>query len=478
MKVIGVFQPSMKFKIHEGVQSEVDGKHIIAKVSGECFVPDGISRNGRFYPRNLWEKVIANQTIQQKLKDKLMFGTIGHDAELGDKALREGIASHIITSINIDEHGKGMCDFLVLNTDAGRNLNTLLRAGCKLFTSSRADGSFKGEYEGMPRVDEDSYDLQGWDFVIEAGFTQARPELTEALNNINKIYEDKNLKTRSNSMNEELKKMLETLNVDLAEGKILISTLTKENKALKEELEDVSKENDELKNSKSEAEEQAEKDAKELADYKALGSTPEKVKEALELADKATAELEKFEAVADSAEEVEKGAELAEKLSKDVIALGGLKVIKESLSVLAEYKKLGTPAKVSEALSFAEKEFSNIETKVNEARTAKLSKEIGLSIDETKKLLEKYSIADVKKLYESVAKKKKVNEEEEVTKKEDEVEVKEEEDKDAFKLATDKKDEDDSEFSLKKEEEDDGQPFTLTKANESLAERIGRKYRV
>ena len=75
--------PSIQFSITES--SEVDGKHILGKVKGEFFVPDGKSRNKRFYPRELWEKVISSQAIKEKLANRLMFGTIGHDGEIGKK---------------------------------------------------------------------------------------------------------------------------------------------------------------------------------------------------------------------------------------------------------------------------------------------------------------------------------------------------------------------------------------------------------
>jgi hypothetical protein len=48
--------PSIKFSISEGENSIVDGEHVLAEIEGEFFVPNGKSRNGRFYPESLWKK--------------------------------------------------------------------------------------------------------------------------------------------------------------------------------------------------------------------------------------------------------------------------------------------------------------------------------------------------------------------------------------------------------------------------------------
>ena len=57
---------------------EVDGKHIIGKMAGTFFVPNGTSRNGRHYTESLWKRQISLPEIQEKLKNRNMYGTIGH----------------------------------------------------------------------------------------------------------------------------------------------------------------------------------------------------------------------------------------------------------------------------------------------------------------------------------------------------------------------------------------------------------------
>ena len=87
---IDLHEPELSFSLQENA-SEVDGKHILAKITGEFFVPNGYSRNKRFYSRSLWEKVLNSKNVKSDLKNRTMFGTISHDTPINDESLRDGI---------------------------------------------------------------------------------------------------------------------------------------------------------------------------------------------------------------------------------------------------------------------------------------------------------------------------------------------------------------------------------------------------
>lgn len=233
------------FKLSESHYSdnapEVDGKYVIGKVSGESFVPDGYSRNKRFYSRDLWEKVIANEGVQTRLQDRNMFGTIGHDTKLDDDAFRKGEFTHIVSDIRISEDGKGVADYLILNTEAGRNLNTILRAGSKIYVSSRADGTFvEGKSkDGMPIVDPDNYHLETFDFVLDPGFLQASPSLKEAYNNLFPNESEDN-------MSESLVKALNDKNDELISVNGKLSEAIRSNQALESKTKSLEAENEVL----------------------------------------------------------------------------------------------------------------------------------------------------------------------------------------------------------------------------------------
>ena len=85
-------------------KSIVDGQNVLAIVEGICFVPNGKSRNNRYYPETLWRKALAHPEVSEKLSNKTMFGCIGHeDKPVCESDITEGKVSHIVTDLWIDE---------------------------------------------------------------------------------------------------------------------------------------------------------------------------------------------------------------------------------------------------------------------------------------------------------------------------------------------------------------------------------------
>ena len=250
---------------------EVDGINIIGKVTGESFVPGGFSRNKRFYPASLWEKVVNDPAVRKRLEDRTMYGSIGHEVKLDDAAFRNGDFTHIVSDIRITEDGKGEADYLILNTNAGRNLNTVLRAGSRVYVSTRADGAFvEGRTEkGMPIVDTDRYQFETIDFVLDPGFLQASPVLAEAYKNLfpnepnpTPMAEDGTSKFLEalTAKQEELQTVSSQLAVALSESTKLATT-----------VKTLEKENSTLSGSVSSIREELGKAKVSLAEYKALG---------------------------------------------------------------------------------------------------------------------------------------------------------------------------------------------------------------
>jgi hypothetical protein len=424
-----IIEPSIKFVISEK-NSNVDGEHILAEISGEFFVPDGMSRNGRFYPRSLWEKVINNSAIQKKLKDRLMFGTVGHDAPLGDAAIRDGVVSHIMTELKIDENGKGIGKALILGTPAGKILNTVIRAGSKLAVSSRANGTFKGKHQGKPVVDEDNYELEGWDFVVDPGFLEAKPDLKESLQEIHKQFNIDN-QEGDNTMSDENKtvetKLVEHIANENSDLKVKVSNMTDEINKLKESNQALEDENKHL-GEQLEVKEELEK---KIAKFEELG-TLEQVTEALEIADKSLDTLSKFEELADTPSDAKSALEASESFITKVNEMfGSLKDAETILETMKKYEELGTPEQVSEVLKTIEEKIEAEAEADRKAKVESLSKVINKSIEETEKLLEKYEEDDIITLHGTL------NEDKD---KDDSKKFKKNENKDELESDVDKKD--------------------------------------
>lgn len=191
-------------------KSEIDGKVIIGRVTGQFFVPGGTSRNDRYYSESLWEKVLKDNDVVSRMSERKMYGTIGHDEEpVSEKQLRNGEVSHIVTKLWIDtdpSSGKrrGMGEALILGTTAGQNLNIYLRAGSRLNTSSRASGKFleNKTNNGVPVVDEDSFLFETFDFVLDPGFLEANPSLVEKLQSNIELEKEESAMSESNKLYE------------------------------------------------------------------------------------------------------------------------------------------------------------------------------------------------------------------------------------------------------------------------------------
>ena len=383
-KLNDVIDPKIKFEVVES--SDVDGEYIVAKVRGQFFVPDGNSRNGRHYKRKVWENVLSDPKVMERLENRNMFGTVGHGTKINDEAVQNGLISHIVTSLGINENNEGIGEALILNTPAGRSLNTIMRAGGKMFVSTRANGSFKGKHEGMPCVDPETFDFETVDFVCEPGFLEANPSIAESLNTIMDDHEKE-----GNFMSAELVKLL-TEQKDQAESKV--EKLTTEVSTLTDDKAVLVQENTHLK---GEAEKLELANTK-LAEYAEHGSV-EEIKESLESLKEANETVEAVKELG-TVEEIKES--LAE-LNTITEELGSKESIEEALKTAIDYKtevsELGSVEELKESLEVLESIKGENEKKELEETKKTLVEELKMSEEQISKLLEKFTADEIRDLY-------------------------------------------------------------------------------
>lgn len=171
------------FKLVSMDEAKPDQRGILAVLRGVTFVPGGRSRNGRLYEDGFWEHVLEDEDLKRLLSERRLFGTIGHVEKETDDLLREGAASHITSRLWIDDNGDGMGEHLILDTPSGRFLETYIRAGAQLRTSTKGLGMLLSRKSplGDDIPDKGNFVLKRVDFVSEPGFLEARPALVEAL---------------------------------------------------------------------------------------------------------------------------------------------------------------------------------------------------------------------------------------------------------------------------------------------------------
>lgn len=350
--------------------SLIDGQYIIGMIEGQFFQPDGMSRNNRWYSRELWENVLASADVKNRLLNHTMFGEIGHsDGPVTDMTLRNGEASHIITDLWIDEKGRGMGRAYILNTPAGRNLKTYLGATSKLKVSTRGEGVYlQGQYhDGHPIIDPDTYELQTVDFVLNPGFLETTANLTAQKESVETEKEIQTVnETIPQAKKEGEKRMSFDLDAYVAELKEELKNAKAEVKSLREELN--AKDKQLLEKQFVESAE-IKKINEEFAPYKKMGVSAKTLNDTLKrsqkglkeaIAEKAklSEELQQFKDRCGSIEQIEEATKLSERALNKISEyqkLGSVeqltKLVEQSekmlpklqeLSVLTEYRKLGS----------------------------------------------------------------------------------------------------------------------------------------
>lgn len=361
--------------------SVVDGTNIIGLVEGQFFQPDGMSRNKRWYSRELWEKVLACADVRSRLANRTMYGEIGHsDGPVTDMTLRDGNVSHIIADLWIDEKGRGMGRAYILDTPKGRLLKTYLGAKSKLKVSTRGEGVYlDGKlHDGYPIIDPDTYELQTVDFVLNPGFLETNARLTTQKENFTPEIKQVNETTIEKGDN--------TMDMDkyVTELKEQISELKAENKTLSEELKSKEKE---LLESKFEESAEIKKINEAYAPFKKLGVSAKTLNETLKSAQKS---LQKTKA--NNAKLTEELKAYKDRCGESIEDLDeALEMSKKALDTVAEYQKLGTVAEIKELMAQSEA----LVPKLKQLASLTEYKKLG-TVEDLKSMVERVENADAK----------------------------------------------------------------------------------
>lgn len=428
-----IIESNQKFKIkvlsESAETSEVDGKYILARASGPAFFPNTTSRNNVFYPKEAWENAIADEEFQHRLKNRLVFGTIGHDPEITDNEVRKGEFSHIVTKVWIGEDDIGYAEYLVLNTEPGRILNTLLRAGVGISVSTKGYGTtIETSDKDTEMVDPDNFSFDRIDFVIDPGYLQAKPELKESKNTENTNYNrneqkmDKTIDILENAT-KRLEESNKSLQTEITESKVALS---KANAALdsyralgsvqqvaeamsqldkyrllgtprkikedldqaeevigllEDQVQDLTATIDQLKADEPATTEVTEdEDTSELDAYRELG-TVEEIKACLERAEELLAEEPKEEEIEEDDEDEAPLSDIGS--PEEIRAL--VQEAEEADSLLQQYQELGSVEELKEMCARLE-EYSELE---KEASAEDLAEEYDVASEVVKKLQDK-----------------------------------------------------------------------------------------
>ena len=171
-------------------------------VRGEFGKANAATENKRVYPEGILLREFKR--LADGLQNRMVYGELDHPAD-GRTSLNR--TSHIITGLHLENNGKVIGEAEVLDTERGRNLGALLKAGCAVGVSSRGYGSTKPNDLGEDVVQED-YKLVTYDFVAEPADTKALPKaFFESIENQQKPDEMKLREEFANQMVDAIAKM-------------------------------------------------------------------------------------------------------------------------------------------------------------------------------------------------------------------------------------------------------------------------------
>ena len=144
-----------KLQLFESTDKEPLPEGVIARVVGPMALLEGTSLNGRVYTPSLWEHGVAE--ARERLDEHGLFGTCGHKTPLNEATVAAGQISHKVVALWPNrKDGTLDGEIHILETDAGKNLNFMMRQGFPMAVSTRAYGEvLKGKGpRGTDLIDE------------------------------------------------------------------------------------------------------------------------------------------------------------------------------------------------------------------------------------------------------------------------------------------------------------------------------------
>ena len=169
--------------VTESVETK-SGKYL-GRLKGICADFSTPTRNGRKYPKKLWENVFNSALFKEQFNNKCIYGELNHPTDRLETDLTK-IAVNL-SDIQMQEDGKIIGTFDILNTPSGQILKAVCDYGSKLGVSSRGNGDIVDGPDGEPTVREDTYEFVAFDVVALPAVETARPNVVESLERQGKV---------------------------------------------------------------------------------------------------------------------------------------------------------------------------------------------------------------------------------------------------------------------------------------------------
>jgi hypothetical protein len=136
-----------------------------------------LNANRRIYRPEVWEHVFADESIKTKIRERRLFGHAEHPDQTQSKL---DLTSHFISDMRLSEdRTQVLQEMSVVDTPAGRIVDALLRAGCQVPVSTRAEGDLDEQIDESGNkffdVVPESYRYTSTDFTADPSTLGAIP---------------------------------------------------------------------------------------------------------------------------------------------------------------------------------------------------------------------------------------------------------------------------------------------------------------
>lgn len=170
-----------KFEYQKLTPEEMDKRGILGRLVGPCADFINPTRNGRKYGEELWENVFKDHLMQEKIKNGVCFGELGHPTDRTETDMSK-VAISLREQPKKNDKGQLIAYFDILDTPNGRILKTLCDYGSTIGISSRGTGDVIQDENGEDIVDPNTYECECWDVVLVPAVEGARLQyVTESL---------------------------------------------------------------------------------------------------------------------------------------------------------------------------------------------------------------------------------------------------------------------------------------------------------
>ena len=204
---------SGKFEYKRLSLDEQKARGILGRLKGIIADTKNPTRNGRKYSKELWEKVFNSDIMQEKIKNHLVLGELGHPVDREEIDI-ERAAICLAEQPKIGDDGNIYGVFDILSTPSGRILKSLCDYGCNIGVSSRGSGDLYTDEDGNEAVDPNTYNCECFDAVVVPAVEAARLQyVTEALDikKYNKTLKQRLTEELNNASDSDKKVMEESL---------------------------------------------------------------------------------------------------------------------------------------------------------------------------------------------------------------------------------------------------------------------------